>query len=55
MGRQAQMIPVFASIVVQMVELRLPNVWSLDFELTSSVVILRTDVIQTLEPCKWEP
>ena len=42
------MIPVFASIVVQMVELSVPKVWSLFLELVSSVVMRRIEVMQTL-------
>lgn len=43
------MMPVFASIVVQMVELSLPAVKSVDLELALRVVIRKTDVMQTLD------
>lgn len=47
-GRHAQIIPVSASMVVQIVELRVPHVGSADFELFSRVVMRRTEVTQTL-------
>ncbi len=53
MGRQAQMIPVFASIVVQIVELSVPKVWSLFWPPVLRVVKRRIDVTQTLSACQW--
>ena len=47
-GRQAQMMPVLASMVVQIVDVRVPWVWSLDLELAFRVVVRRIEVTQTL-------
>ena len=51
MGRHAQMIAVLVSIVVQMVELRVPYIWSLALDPCLRVVIRRIDVMQTLVGC----
>ena len=48
MGRHAQMIAVLASIVVQMVELSVPYIWSLALDPVLSVVIRKIDVMHTL-------
>ena len=48
MGRQAHMIAVLASMVVQMVELSVPYIWSLALDPVLSVVIRKIDVMQTL-------
>ena len=45
------MIAVLASMVVQIVELRVPYIWSLAFDPTLRVVIRRIDVMQTLTGC----
>ncbi len=50
-GRQAQIIPELASMVVQMVDHKVPYDGSLDLEDLSSVVARRIDVIQTLVIC----
>ena len=48
MGRQAQMMAVLDSIVVQIVELSVPYNWSLALDPVLRVVIRKTDVMQTL-------
>lgn len=48
MGRQAHMIAVLASMVVQMVELSVPYIWSLVLDPVLRVVIRKIDVMQTL-------
>ena len=53
-GRQAQMIPVFASMVVQIVETYVPYVGSLLFEPAFRVVIRNTDVTHTLSAMSKE-
>ncbi len=52
MGRQAHMIAVLASIVVQILELSVPYIWSLAFDPVLSVVIRKIDVMQTLTGCQ---
>lgn len=47
-GRQAQIIAVLASMVVQMVELSVPYIWSLALDPVLRVVIRKIDVMQTL-------
>ena len=48
MGRQAQMMAVLDSIVVQIVELSVPYNWSLALDPVLRVVIRKTDVMQKL-------
>ena len=48
MGRQAHMIAVLASMVVHMVELSVPYIWSLALDPVLRVVIRKIDVMQTL-------
>lgn len=48
MGKQAQMMPVFASMVVQTVETSVPYIWSLLFEPFSRVVMRKIEVTPTL-------
>ena len=48
MGRQAQMMAVLVSIVVQIVELSVPYNWSLALDPVLRVVIRKIDVMQTL-------
>ena len=48
MGRQAQMMAVLDSIVVQIVELSVPYNWSLALDPVLRVVIRKIDVMQTL-------
>ena len=52
MGRQAQMMAVLDSIVVQIVELSVPYNWSLALDPVSRVVIRKIDVMQTLICCQ---
>ena len=48
-GRQAQMMPVFASMVVHVVLIKVPKVWSFDFDAGFRVVMRSMEVRQTLE------
>lgn len=52
MGRQAHMIAVLASMVVQIVELSVPYNWSLSLDPVLRVVIRKIDVMQTLTGCQ---
>lgn len=52
MGRQAHMIAVLDSIVVQIVELSVPYIWSLALDPVLRVVIRKIDVMQTLTGCQ---
>ncbi len=47
-GRQAHIMPVLASMIVHMVEIMVPYVWSTDLEDVSRVVMRRIEVTQTL-------
>ncbi len=46
------MIAVLASMVVQIVELRVPYIWSFALDPVSRVVIRKIDVMQTLTGCQ---